>query len=133
MGRIHRSPRLPAPYKAGSIINKTPLAYKTNRIIGGVAPSLYLAKLEKRNEASPPIPPAKLDALLRSHLIDPTLLRSDDFPGFMADRQRRLLALIEGAIGKAAHAGTSAEEGDDLDYESEADALSASAAPKTIH
>lgn len=113
-----------------SIINKTPLAYKTNRIIGGVAPSIYLAKLEKGNEASPPIAPTNLDALLRSHLIDPILLRSDDFPGFMADRQRRLLALIEGAIGKPAYAGKSAEEGEDLEYESEIDALSDCAPPK---
>ena len=29
-----------------SIINKTPLSYRTNRIIGGAAPSVYLAKLE---------------------------------------------------------------------------------------
>ena len=35
----------PAVYD--SIINKTPLSYKTNRIIGGSAPSEYLAKLEK--------------------------------------------------------------------------------------
>ena len=33
-----------------SIINKTPLSYRTNRIIGGVAPSEYLAKLEKGND-----------------------------------------------------------------------------------
>lgn len=115
-----------------SIINKTPLAYKTNRVIGGVAPSMYLAKLEKGNEASPPIAPANLDALLRSHLIDPILLRSDDFLGFMADRQHRLLALIEGAIGKSAYAGTSTEEGEDVEYESETDALSDSALPMTI-
>jgi hypothetical protein len=49
----------------------------------------------------------------------------------MADRQRRLLALIEGAIGKSAYAGKSAEEGEDLEYESEIDALSDSAAPNT--
>jgi hypothetical protein len=100
-----------------SIINKTPLAYKTNRIIGGVAPSMYLARLEKGNEGSPPIAPEKLDGFLRSHLIDPILLRSDDFAGFMADRQRRLLALIEGAIGKPAYSGPSAEEGEDVDYD----------------
>ncbi len=29
-----------------TVINKTPLSYRTNRIIGGVAPSEYLAKLE---------------------------------------------------------------------------------------
>ncbi len=33
-----------------SIINKTPLSYRTNRIIGGVAPSQYIAKLEKGDE-----------------------------------------------------------------------------------
>ena len=36
-----------------SIINKTPLSYRTNRIIGGVAPSEYLAKLEKGDETTP--------------------------------------------------------------------------------
>ena len=30
-----------------SVINKTPLAYKTNRKIGGSAPSLYLTRLQK--------------------------------------------------------------------------------------
>lgn len=35
---------LPAIYD--SVINKTPLGYRTNRIIGGVAPSIYLGKLE---------------------------------------------------------------------------------------
>jgi hypothetical protein len=78
---------------------------------------MYLARLEKGNEASPPIAPEKLDDFLRSHLIDPILLRSDDFAGFMVDRQRRLLALIEGAIGKPAYAGSSAEEGEDVDYD----------------
>jgi hypothetical protein len=44
-----------------SIINKTPLSYRTNRIIGGVAPSEYLAKLEKGNETTPSIDRARLD------------------------------------------------------------------------
>ena len=42
---------------------------------------------------------------LRSHLIDPELLRADDFDAFMADRQKRLLGLIEQATGKAAYTG----------------------------
>src|SRR5664280_907942 len=58
-----------------SIINKTPLSYRTNRIIGGIAPSEYLAKLEKGNEANPSIQREKLDAYLMSHLIDPSRLR----------------------------------------------------------
>ena len=52
----------PAVYD--SIINKTPLSYRTNRIIGGVAPSEYLAKLEKGDKTDAAIEPAKLDAFL---------------------------------------------------------------------
>ena len=98
-----------------SIINKTPLSYRTNRIVGGIAPSEYLAKLEKGNVANPSIQREKLDAYLMSHLIDPTLLRSDRFEDFMADRQRRLLTLIERATGKAAYVGTVPEEGEDVE------------------
>ena len=43
-----------------SIINKTPLSYRTNRIIGGVAPSEYIAKLGKGNETTPSIDRARL-------------------------------------------------------------------------
>jgi hypothetical protein len=98
-----------------SIINKTPLSYRTNRIIGGVAPSQYIAKLEKGNETTPPIASHKLDAYLKSHLIDPTLLRADKFEAFMDNRQRNLLTLIEQAMGKAAYAGNVAEEGEDAE------------------
>jgi hypothetical protein len=104
-----------------SIINKTPLSYRTNRIIGGVAPSQYLAKLEKGTHTTPPIDRQRLDEFLASHLIDPSILRSDSFEAFMADRQKRLLALIEGATGKAAYTGTVPEEGEDV--ESDADTI----------
>ncbi|MGF6939066.1 hypothetical protein OKW41_008228 [Paraburkholderia sp. UCT70] len=62
-----------------SIINKTPLSYRTNRIIGGVAPSEYLAKLESGNATSPSIERGRLDEHLRSHFINPELLRADAF------------------------------------------------------
>ena len=102
-----------------SIINKTPLSYRTNRIIGGVAPSEYFAKLEKGDHTTPPIYREKLDGFLRSHQIDPSLLRADDFEGFMADRQKRLLALIEQATGKAPYSGNVGEEGEDVDADPE--------------
>jgi len=102
-----------------SIINKTPLSYRTNRIIGGVAPSQYLAKLEKGTDKTPPIDRQRLDAFLASHLIDPTILRSDGFEEFMTDRQKRLLALIEGATGKAAYTGTVPEEGEDVEFDAD--------------
>ncbi len=98
-----------------SIINKTPLSYRTNRIIGGVAPSEYLDKLEKGNQSTPPIQRDNLDVYLRSHLIDPSLLRDDMFDDFMADRQKRLLSLIEQATGKAVYGGDSQEEGEDVE------------------
>ena len=99
-----------------SIINKTPLSYKTNRIIGGVAPSEYLSRLERGIANSPPMAPEKLDTFMRSHLVEPTFLRNDDFQGFMADRQRRLLGLIEQAIGKSVYVGSANEEGEDVEY-----------------
>ena len=98
-----------------SIINKSPLSYRTNRIIGGVAPSKYLAKLEKGDAKTPPIESEKLNGFLSSHLIDCTLVRSDSFEAFMADRQKRLLAMIEKAMGKPAYIGDEPEEGEDGD------------------
>jgi hypothetical protein len=98
-----------------SIINKTPLSYRTNRIIGGEAPSVYLAKLEKGTEKVPPIERQRLDGFLTSHLIGPELLRADAFEAFMVDRQKRLLTLIEQATGKAAYTGVVPEEGEDIE------------------
>jgi hypothetical protein len=100
-----------------SIINKTPLSYRTNRIIGGVAPSKYIAKLENGDDKTPAIAGDKIDSFLMSHLIDPDLLRTDKFDAFMEDRQKKLLTLIERATGKAAYAGDSSEEGVDVEHD----------------
>ena len=89
-----------------TIINKTPLSSQTNRIIGGDAPSHYLGKLPHQGSASD----AEVDRHLQSHLIDPTLLRADDFDAFIAHRREALLALIEKAIGKSVYRGTAADE-----------------------
>ena len=102
-----------------SIINKTPLSFRTNRIIGGVAPSEYLAKLEKGDQQTPTIQQERLNAYLRSHLIDPELLRKNDFEAFMSARQESLLSLIEQATGKLAYKGESEDEG--IDVETDAD------------
>jgi len=102
-----------------SIINKTPLSYRTNRIIGGSAPSEYLDKLQKGDEITPPIDPETLDGYLKSHLINPTLLRSDRFDDFMADRQKQLLALIEQATGKVSYVGDFQEEGENVEADDE--------------
>jgi hypothetical protein len=90
----------PAIYN--SIVNKTPLASATNRMLGGVAPSTYLGRLTKGNDSNPPIAPDRLSAILTSHEIDEDLLAADDFHGFMELRRARLLSLIETAMGKEA-------------------------------
>lgn len=106
-----------------SIINKTPLSFKTNRIIGGVAPSEYLKILENGDKITPPIERVRLDEYISTHLINPSLLHTDLFDDFMADRQKRLLALIEQATGKEAYIGDAQEEG--VDVESDEDTIEA--------
>lgn len=100
-----------------SIINKTPLGYRTNRIIGGVAPSEYLSKLERGDAESPKILREKIDMYLTSHLINSTLLYANDFPAFMNDRQNRLLELIEKATGESSYNGDVVEEGFDVEID----------------
>ena len=90
------------PEVYNSIINKTPLSARTNRIIGGVAPSTYLARLEKGGEQNPPIAADRLESILRTHEIGVALLQANDFDAFFNDRRERLLKLIETAMGKPA-------------------------------
>ena len=79
------------------------------------------------------IPPYRLDGYVASQLIDPSLLHTDAFDAFVADRQARLRALIERATGKPAYRGDQAEKGDDV--EGDEDAMEAeptiAAAPST--
>ena len=79
-----------------SIVNKTPLTARTNRIIGGNAPSEYLSSLERNHE----VPPEDLDDNLRSHFVSPEQLRADQFEGFFRDRSEAILRVIAQAMGK---------------------------------
>ncbi|MBW4574686.1 MAG: DUF262 domain-containing protein [Aphanothece sp. CMT-3BRIN-NPC111] len=78
------------------VINKTPLSAKTNKMIGGNAPSLYLSKIESNAKISE----TQMDDILRSHVINPATLRADDFETFFQARKNALLDRIEKAIGK---------------------------------
>jgi hypothetical protein len=80
-----------------SAVNKAPLSSKSNRLIGGKAPSVYLNAIEQKQQMAE----NRLDEILRSHRIDPTLLRSDSFEEFVRSRAGNLLDLIEGAMGKS--------------------------------
>ncbi len=79
-----------------TIVNKTPLSKGTNIFVGGEAPSKYLVRLEKRAEASTD----EINDLLCTHLINPKVIRTDDFYAFVADRKEQILKRIEQATGK---------------------------------
>jgi hypothetical protein len=98
-----------------SIVNKTPLTARTNRIIGGDAPSDYLRILQERHGASQ----AGLDDNLRSHFIEPALLYADDFDSYFESRQTALLAQIGGLMGKQliSNPGDAMYVGDDQDID----------------
>ena len=83
--------------KWNSIVNKTPLTYTTNREIGGVAPSIYLGKMETKKQ----VDSNKLDEYLTTHFIDAQSIRLDDFDTYFWKRASALLDLIGDAMGKS--------------------------------
>lgn len=99
-----------------SIVNKTPISYKANRMIGGNAPSVYLHDLQTHKQVQ--LVDDAMNSILASHLIDPTCLRNDDFDSFMKMRSIALIALVEKAMGKVVHIdGTEIEADSDDDAE----------------
>ena len=79
-----------------SILNKTPLTARTNRIIGGRAPSVYLRSLAKNAETTD----ETIDHNVQSHQISATDLRNDDFKAVVHAREQALIALVSQAMGK---------------------------------
>ncbi len=86
------------PELYNSIVNKTPISYKANRMIGGRPPSEYLKRLQNHKQVG--LSDEQMDDILRSHYIDPALLRANDFHKFFEDRSQKLLRVIEKAIAK---------------------------------
>ena len=83
-----------------AIVNKTPISYKANRMIGRKAPSEYLASLQAHKQVR--LSDEKMDDILDSHCIPTKSLRADDFETFYRKRKKKLLKLIEAAMGKPA-------------------------------
>lgn len=81
-----------------SIVNKTPISAKTNRMIGGIAPSEYLNKLQKHEQVQHT--DEDMNKILESHLISPAFMRADDFYSYHEKRKRSLLSLISKTMGK---------------------------------
>ena len=81
-----------------SIVNKTPISYKANRIIGPKAPSNYLKSLQSHSQVN--LSDHEMDQIVATHWIPVKHLRSDDFHAFYADRKNALIRLIETVMGK---------------------------------
>lgn len=79
-----------------SVINKTPIYARTNRIIGGYAPSKYLSSIERNHGVTS----EDLNKYLSSHQIDVEAIRNDDFCTYFERRKQALLNLVERATGK---------------------------------
>ncbi|MBF58271.1 DUF262 domain-containing protein [Halomonas sp. FeN2] len=87
-----------------AIINKTPISYKANRMIGGDAPSKYLDRLQSHEQVQ--LGDEAMNAILKGHRIPTEALRADDFDAFYQQRKRLLLEIIEKAMGKKSLVGS---------------------------
>lgn len=92
------SPKIP-PRLYNSIINKAPIDARTNKLIGGRAPSEYLPRLERD------ISPERLHEVLKSHWITPYPMRDDQFAECFVERGEAMLELIGRAMGKSISGG----------------------------
>ena len=81
--------------KIESVVNKTRILPKTNKEIAGDAPSVYLKKIQNGKSED------ELISILETHSIDYNFLIKDNFDGFILDRSKRLLKLIENVVGKS--------------------------------
>jgi hypothetical protein len=97
-----------------SILNKTPLSARTNRIIGGKAPSAYIEQLAKKAE----VPEKTILASIATHRVDISDLKNDDFESHLDNRAIALLEQIKGVMGKdvgEALGGASDDDYDDME------------------
>jgi len=82
--------------RCDSIINKTPLSSRTNRIIKDDPPSKYLKKI--MDDAN--IVESRMEKIIESHLINISLLKNDEFNNCLDERQKKLFEKIQHAMGK---------------------------------
>jgi len=86
-----------------TIVNKTPISARTNRMIGGEAPATYLKKIQDHKFVK--IDDLQMNQILETHRIPAQALRANDFEAFYQQRKQALLALIETVMGKQAIVG----------------------------
>ncbi len=89
------------------IVNKTALSSRTNRMIGGRAPSEYLRSLNQDQQKQltlidnyPEKYGPDTNEILNSHCINADSLRKDDFDQFFTERKEALINAIQIAMDK---------------------------------
>ncbi len=80
-------------WRVNSIVNKTLIGASTNRSIGGRLPSAYVETMKSR------LGEDRTYSILRSHLISPETLISNDWEDFFLSRREELKQLIHTACG----------------------------------
>lgn len=94
-----------------SIINKTPLSGRTNRIVSGDAPSKYLDRLKGHAGVND----EEFNEILKSHVVNVDLMYQDNFHAFFNDRKEQILKRVEQAMGKDIIRDATHEEGEYVD------------------
>ncbi|MBN9644632.1 DUF262 domain-containing protein [Corynebacterium mendelii] len=86
------------PVLADSVLNRTPMAEKTDHMIGETDPARYLPRVQGKSLLGD----ADFDEVLAGHLLDPKLLHHGKVDEFFLDRRRKLLRMVEEAMGRKA-------------------------------
>lgn len=86
------------PSAYNSIVNKTPISYKANRMIGGKSPSKYLSAIQAHKQVL--LSDDEMNEILVSHQIPVAALRADDFEAFVSGRKAELIRIVEAAMRK---------------------------------
>ena len=83
-----------------SVVNRAPISKNTNNFLDGDAPSIYLSRVQNGSQKNDirPVKRDHLDEYLRSHLIDPKILRTDVFDKFFENRKRKILKEVNSVI-----------------------------------
>lgn len=101
------------------ILNKTPLAKKTNILLSGDSPAVYLQRL--RTDTG--LGAERIDTLCATHLIDPATLRAADFGAYLAARREALVGMVSEAMEKSVVRDLTADDAGDLHGEEDSSAF----------
>ncbi|AZA11289.1 hypothetical protein CGERO_04865 [Corynebacterium gerontici] len=87
-----------SPVLAHSVLNRTPMGRRTYVMVEESSPARYLYRVQSKSLMDD----AEFDEVLASHYLDPHLLFSANAEAFFNDRRRKLLCMIEEAMGTEA-------------------------------